>query len=258
MKLYHNALSTCSQKVRLVLAEKHLTFESILMDLQTGDQFSAEYRKINPKAVVPSLEDQGRVYIESSLINEYLDDAYPQVSLKPTTAAARFRMRALIRKIDDTQHPACSVITYAIGLRPAMLKKGPEALETLLNEIPDPVRRENRRAVMKDGIKTPVFTHALQEYMHVLQEVEDILTGSGWITGPMFSLADCAVLPYVLRLDHLGQNALIAETLPNIARWYKAVQARPSFKTAVTDWLPPLDGFLAAGRELAPEVRALI
>ena len=75
MKLYHNALSTCSQKVRLVLAEKHLTFESILMDLQTGDQFSAEYRKINPKAVVPSLEDQGRVYIESSLINEYLDDA---------------------------------------------------------------------------------------------------------------------------------------------------------------------------------------
>ena len=91
MKLYHNALSTCSQKVRLALAEKKLPYESQLLNLQNGEQFSPDYLKINPKAVVPSLEDKGRVYVESSLINEYLDDAYPQVALKPADPTDRLR-----------------------------------------------------------------------------------------------------------------------------------------------------------------------
>jgi glutathione S-transferase len=132
MKLYHNALSTCSQKVRMALAEKQLPYTSQTLNLQSGEQFNPLYLKLNPKAVVPTLEDNGKVYIESSLINEYLDDEYPQVALKPADATDRFRMRTLIRKIDETQHPACSVITYAIGLRPVMLQKDPAELEKLI------------------------------------------------------------------------------------------------------------------------------
>ena len=52
MKLYHNGLSTCSQKVRMVLAEKQLPFESHIMDLQRGDQFQPDYVKLNPGALV--------------------------------------------------------------------------------------------------------------------------------------------------------------------------------------------------------------
>jgi glutathione S-transferase len=258
MKLYHNALSTCSQKVRLALAEKNLPYESVLLNLQKGDQFNADYLKINPKAVVPSLEDGGRVYIESSLIVEYLDDAYPQVPLKPASATDRFRMRSLMRKIDETQHPACSVITYAIGLRPVMLEKSPEELQKLIDAVPDPVRREGRRAVLKDGIQAPVFRSALHLYMGVLDEAEVMLSQSQWVAGPTFSLGDCALLPYVLRLDHLGQKALIEETLPNIARWYQAVQARPSFKAAVIDFGPAPAVMLAAGQAAEKEVRAML
>ncbi len=258
MKLYHNALSTCSQKVRLVLAEKKLPYDSQLLNLQNGDQFNPDYLKLNPKAVVPTLEDHGVVYVESSLIIEYLDDAYPQVPLKPTAATDRFRMRALMRKIDETQHPACSVITYAIGLRPVMLQKNPEELEKLINAVPDPVRREGRRAVMKDGLQAPVFRSALHIYMDVLGEAEAMLQDSAWVAGSTFSLADCALLPYVLRLDNLGQKALIEETLPNIARWYGAVKTRPSFKAAVTDFGPAPAAMLAAGQATEQEVRAML
>ena len=59
MKLYHNIVSTCSQKVRLVLAEKNLVYESEFLDLQRGDQFAPDYLKLNPNAVVPTLEDDG-------------------------------------------------------------------------------------------------------------------------------------------------------------------------------------------------------
>ena len=81
MKLYHNPVSTCSQKVRLVLAEKGLEYESEVLDLLAGDQFAPDYVAKNPSAVVPTLEDGGRVFVESTLINEYLDDAYPEQQL---------------------------------------------------------------------------------------------------------------------------------------------------------------------------------
>ena len=51
--LHHNGLSSCSQKVRLVLAEKQLAFVSHEIDLVTGAQHAPEYAKLNPDHVVP-------------------------------------------------------------------------------------------------------------------------------------------------------------------------------------------------------------
>jgi glutathione S-transferase len=73
LTLYHNALSTCSQKVRLVLAEKGIEFESRLIDLMSGQQHDPQYVALNPKHVVPTLVVDGEVVRESSIIAEYLD-----------------------------------------------------------------------------------------------------------------------------------------------------------------------------------------
>jgi glutathione S-transferase len=124
--------------------------------------------------------------------------------------------------------------------------------------VPDPVRREGRRAVMKDGVQATVFRTALHTYMEVLGEAEAMLKNSAWVAGSAFSLGDCALLPYVLRLDNLGQKALIEDSLPNIARWYAAVQQRPSFKAAVTDFGTAPAVFIESGRALEQEVRAML
>ena len=79
LELHHTNVSTCSQKVRLVLAEKRLEFESHEVDLIGGAQHDSEYVKLNPNHVVPTLIHDGRVLIESTLINEYLDDAFPRI-----------------------------------------------------------------------------------------------------------------------------------------------------------------------------------
>ena len=89
MQLYHNAVSTCSQKVRMVIHEKGLMVEDHLIDLQKGEQFSEDYVRLNPNAVVPTLIDDNKVMIESTLINEYLDDAYPEKNLKPESEVER-------------------------------------------------------------------------------------------------------------------------------------------------------------------------
>ncbi len=73
LELYHNGLSSCSQKVRLVLAEKDIDFTSRDINLVAGEQHAPDYVKLNPNHVVPTLVHDGRVLIESSLIDEYLD-----------------------------------------------------------------------------------------------------------------------------------------------------------------------------------------
>jgi glutathione S-transferase len=258
MKLYHNGMSTCSQKVRMVLAEKQLPFDSQIMDLQRGDQFQADYVKLNPGALVPTLEAGGKVYVESTLIIEYLDDAFPEPALTPPDADARYRMRWLLRQIDDVQHPACSVITYAIGLRAVMLKKEPQELQAMIEQIRDPARREGRRAVLAEGVHAEAFRTALGQYLGVMKQANDLLAGGPWVCGGQFTLADCALVPYVLRLDHLGQKGMI-DKLPNVARWYDAVQQRPSWQTAIADWLPEraVAAFTAGGVEVRDVVAAM-
>ena len=89
IELYHNDMSVCAQKVRFTLGEKSLPWTSHHLNLRAGDQQEPEYVKLNPSAVVPTLVDDGNVIIESTVINEYLDDAYPEPSLSPSKACAR-------------------------------------------------------------------------------------------------------------------------------------------------------------------------
>jgi glutathione S-transferase len=77
LELYHNDMSTCAQKVRFALAEKAATWRSHHLDLRARDQQKPEYLKLNPNAVVPTLVHEGVVIIESTVINEYIDDALP-------------------------------------------------------------------------------------------------------------------------------------------------------------------------------------
>jgi glutathione S-transferase len=235
IELYHAGVSTCSQKVRLVLAEKGLDFKAHDVDLVGGGQHDAEYAKLNPNHVVPTLIDDGNVLIESTLINEYLDDAYPEVAMRPADAAGKHALRLWTKKL-DTLHPQCGVITFAIGPRTLLLNQPAEVREANINAIPDPAQRERRRSVVEHGVKAPEFAGALLAHLTFLDEMQTALEGRKWLSGGKFGLADAAALPFILRLDHLAMTPLLAAR-PKVSDWLSRVQSRPSYQIAVTDWL---------------------
>ena len=68
LTLYNNAYSTCSQKVRLVLAEKSLEWEDRQINFSKNEHIAPEYLKLNPNGVVPTLVHDGAVIIDSSVI----------------------------------------------------------------------------------------------------------------------------------------------------------------------------------------------
>lgn len=258
LELYHNALSTCSQKVRLVLAEKGLEFESHAVDLISGEQHAPDYVKLNPNHVVPTLVDDGRVLIESTLINEYLDDAFPEVPLRSSDPVRRHAGRMWTKRIDEKVHPATGVVTFAIGPRAILLQQPEEVRERNIEAIPDPARRAARRSVIERGVEAPEFAGAMARMLELLDDMDSALSPGGWLSGERFGLADAAALPYVLRLDHLAMVPLLAaDARPQVADWYARVQALPSFEAAVGKWTPEpaIALFRKNGEEVWPQVR---
>ena len=81
IELYNAPQSTCSQKVRLTLTEKELSFKEHRLKLFRGDQLEPEYLKLNPNGAVPTLIHDGTPIIDSSVIMEYLDDVFPSPRL---------------------------------------------------------------------------------------------------------------------------------------------------------------------------------
>ena len=251
LELYHNGASTCSQKVRMILAEKGLDYTSHTLDLISGEQHAPAYVKLNPNHVVPTLVDDGTVFIESTLINEYLDDAFPEPPMRPADPAGRHALRLWSRRFDASIQASISVVTFAIGPRRLLLEQPAEIREANIEAIPDPENRARRRSVVEHGIKAPEFAGSLARLVALLDDMEVALSAQPWLSGEGFGLADAGVLPYVLRLDHLAMTPLLsADARPRLADWYARIQARPAFAVAVTEWLPaPILAIFRAGGE---------
>ena len=85
MKLYTYYRSQASFRVRIALNRTGLAREDSFLHLETGHQFAAEYRAINPQMVVPTLIDGEVKLFQSLAILEYLDEKYPIRRCFPAT-----------------------------------------------------------------------------------------------------------------------------------------------------------------------------
>ena len=218
--LYHSVESTCSQKVRFVLAEKKLEWKETWLNLRKGEQFDPGYLKLNPKAVVPTLVHDGRVVRESTVIVEYVDDVFPEPPLRPADPYDRSRMRLIVKAFDEEVHPAIGILSYAIVLRHQMNElKSPEELEKHFCQIADPGRRERQKSTHEHGLKSPPAQVAVGMLRKVFELLDVSLAEGQWLAGPAFSLADASAVPYVVRARALNLAGL----------WH----GRP----AIDDWL---------------------
>ena len=96
MLLYSGPLSLFSRKVEIALNEKGLPFERVMVPFTQAAGYAPKHPAVlaaNPKAQVPVLVDGDLTLFDSTLIFEYLEDAYPVPPLYPATAAARARCR---------------------------------------------------------------------------------------------------------------------------------------------------------------------
>ena len=107
MKLYTFFRSSASYRVRIALNLKGLQYEQAPIHLRRGggEQLSAAYKAINPQALVPALEDGGKILTQSLAIIEYLEERYPQPPLLPRDPADKALVRSMALVIACEIHP---------------------------------------------------------------------------------------------------------------------------------------------------------
>lgn len=260
IELYHNDMSTCSQKVRLTLAEKGLEWEGHHLNLRGGDQQQPDYLKLNPDGVVPTLVPDGTVVIESTVINEFIDDAYPDPPLRPQSASDRARMRLWTKQLDEGLHAATGVLSTCVAFRHQHFatKSEPE-INAYLDRMPDAAKRDRQRENIFKGVESSYFIGALARFDKLMSDMQGTLSEQAWLAGETFSLADIAYIPYATRLDHL-QLSTMWHKRPAVADWYARVTQRPSYQTAITDWVNPnyIPLMEEKGREAWPRIAEIL
>ncbi|HBM90236.1 MAG: glutathione S-transferase family protein [Parvibaculaceae bacterium] len=237
LTLFHNAVSTCSQKVRWILSEKNMDFTSREIDLLAGEQHADWYIKIHPDHMVPALVHDETIIRESSLIMMYLDQIGDGERFIPDNPLEAHQMRSWLHLIDHTIHAEAAVVTFSLGPRNLINAQPADVREAAISNIVDPIARAQRRSVLDLGVMAPEFKRAVERFIKMLTEIEAQLQRTPWLAGPKLSIADGAVLPYVLRLEHLGLDTIITP-YPAVAAWLSSMKQRPSFANAVGQWIP--------------------
>ena len=203
LKLHHFDRSPFGWKVRIALAEKNVPHEVIIPENKAE---SAAFGKLNPFRLTPVLElEDGRTIYESSVINEYLEEAYPTPAMLPKDPYERARVRML----EDTTDQY--LMQTLRELRGSQYEYAPPFL------IPKKADQVDHKTLEES--KKKVHEH--------LARLEKELAGRTWFGGEMFSLADAAlVAPLTGSLVLMG--ILPDSKYPNLAAWSRRVSERPS------------------------------
>jgi glutathione S-transferase len=235
VELYHFWSSVCSVKVRMCLEEKRVPWTSKYVDLFRFDQMEPDYLKLNPDGVVPTLVHDGEPIRESSIIAEYIDEAFEGPALKPEDPLKRARMREFIRVCDDGL-PAIVLPTMVKYILPKLKNRwGDEELARRAEQRPtDYYKRVHRKAV-EGAVSEAELAECFTSLEKILDRMEQALIEHGnWIVGE-FSLADIAVAPYLFRLSALGAERFWSTTKrPHVAGWYARILERETFQVAAS------------------------
>lgn len=255
LHLFHFDGAPCAQRVRFVLGEKGLKrgreekfdadshdaaqaqedhWISRSVSLIKKENMTQHYADIHPNMVVPALVHDGRLYLESMDIIEYLDQAFGGSAFVPTESPLHENTLALVQQAKEL-HLSLRYVSFRWSLgRLAMLNpKESQHLKTLAAKGKD---EENLvsfyDAYSNNGIPQSVFDEHLLKLYTAFKDLNTQLSdGRQFLMGNRISIADVFWSMKMLRLIETGYPF---QTLhPTLYQWYQRIYARPAFQNEV-------------------------
>lgn len=191
LRLFTTARSPFGRKVRIVLAEKALAFEEVTVDLQNP---STDFTAVSPLGKVPVLLDGDTAIFDSTVIVEYLEDAFPN----PPMFGVGVRQRLAHRTLDELGDHVAEQAVLAFYAKP---RGEPAAVD-----------------------------HAMARIGKALAELERRASGAGWSLP--FGVGDAAVISGCGYLT-LRHGEAVLDPHPSLRAWLLAQADRPSVKSSV-------------------------
>jgi len=233
LELYHSEPASNSLKVLICLKEKGIDFTSHLMDIQAFEQHEPWFLKINPDGQVPVLVHDGAVITESTVINEYLDQVYPDPPLRPADALARARMRIFTKFVDEYFRPALSSIAWQLMIHTITDKLSKEEFEAKLARIPREEKREKWRISAAQGYAPEQIAAWRRTLVEGIGKAEAAFADGQWLAGPHYSLADIAFFAMTAHLPARFSDIMNEDISPRAMNWHRRMAARPAVQAAL-------------------------
>ena len=233
LELYNTPHSTCSQKVRICLAEKQLDWVNINIDLAKNEHLTAKYLEINENGVVPTLINKGEIIKDSSVICEYIDEVFrgpnENQSLTPKDPIKRAAMRSWMRFIEEVPTPAVRVPSFNMAFLPRFKGLSKNQFYNQQSDI-RPLRKDFYRRMGPDGFNKLDVESAVEKIYTTAKRMNRSLEFGPWLIGESYSIADIILTPLIDRMDDLGFADIWNNEFPNVSDWFQRIRARPSFQ----------------------------
>lgn len=232
LHLLNFSQSSCSQKVRIFLAEKGVDYQSREVDIKSGANTTEWYLGINPRGVVPVLVHDGEVHVESNDILRYIDETFPTpghawIPDDPSQQETVDKLLAL----EDDLHNHLRTITMGFLVPQAIAKKSEAQLEAYAkNGVDDPHREKQVawwRGFGEHGITDAEAQASVLAFRAAFEQLEVLLGDSTWLLGDQPTVLDVAWFITLYRVVGAGYPI---EVHPALNRLYQRMLARPMFR----------------------------
>ncbi|MGH7960934.1 MAG: glutathione S-transferase family protein [Candidatus Binatia bacterium] len=182
-------------RTRIVLKEKNLPFDRIVMDLPNKEQKQPWYLALNPYGKVPLLVEEGAWVYESAICDEYLEEKYPIPPLAPTDPGEKAQMRLWIEFCSSQFVPP---------------------VISLLYEMRKPLQERKEEKIRHNRERLNELFPRLEERV----QTQDYLMGT-------YGLADITFTPFLALCERAGVDL---SRFPKVAQWAQRLKSRDSYE----------------------------
>jgi glutathione S-transferase len=233
LKLYHAEPVANSLKALITVLEKGLEFQSVYIDLHKFEQHEPRFVAINPEGQVPVLEHDGHIITHTTVIGEYLEDAFPDTpALRPPDALGKARMRYWNKFCDEHVMNYVSMHGWhrLIGVIARSVDAG--EFERLMARIPLHEQREKWRTA-RSGFSETDLANATRKIEVAVDKVEQQLQKTQWLAGDTYTLADINFFAIGgMALERLFPQMQVGSRAPRLTQWVARMVERPGVKAA--------------------------
>ena len=230
LHLFHFATSNCSQRVRLMLHEKGVRWESHHVNLAEGENATPEFIALNPNGVVPVLVHDGVTHIESNDIIQYVDEKFEGPRLSPSSDDDIMFLSETLKRSSDFQG-ALKLLTHEFLFKPVRRMNEDQLAKYAVGTKNEKLIAFMKEFSSKEGFGKAKISAAVAEVEDLLAYLEQRLDDCSWRSGDEFGLADISWVVNLHRFQHMKYPL---ERYKNVVSWLESMRSRPSFVPAIS------------------------
>ena len=234
LHLLNYSQSSCSQKVRILLAEKGVSYVSREVDIKNAAHTSPWYLGINSRGVVPVLVHDGDVHIESNDILRYIDETFSAAHKWVPAEGAHKDITDKLLALEADLHTHLRVVTMGYLLLHSVAKKSDAELEAYASNGKDDPYRAAQIQWWRDfgehGVTDDQARAAVLAFHNAFSQLEDLLGDRHWLLGDQPTVIDIA---WFISLHRIALAGYPINAHPKLNKLYQRMKARPAFRTEI-------------------------